>query len=307
MTNCSWISAQHSLGGAQRGVGGGGVWGSAPQGLFSSVDGWEEKFSSVSTPLCLTLLFPFQGEQRRGSQLELAGLEDNEQVSAVQSPFSVKVHSRELVHRKNSDITGEDKRRKRNVKKTKKTNWENHTDRTQWKVWSLKAKITFKKSWEFRSQFQVQKEQQKKKLEKLTSGEERESDLEKHTFAEWVYFCFYTKLTGFWYHIQHRVFSLKGTNCAVSRRGSFGTDFRQVQRNMKSESTRQPPLALTTGSHLLPVNLHHCESSEGEACYISVAKNGLSVMTQYQFLLLIINGCLPLRALQCHNANDIDA
>lgn len=102
----------------------------------------------------------------------------------------------------------------------------------------------------------------KKKLREVNfrgGWEEGGSDLEKHTFAEWVYFRFYTKLTGFWYHMQHCMFSLKGTNCAVSRRGSFGTDFRQVQRNMKSESTRQPPLALTTGSHLLPVNLHHCE------------------------------------------------
>lgn len=57
---------------------------------------------------------------------------------------------------------------------------------------------------------------------------------------------------------------LKGTNCAVSHRGPFGTDFRQVQRNMKSESTRQPPLAFAVGTHLLPVNPHHCESSERE-------------------------------------------
>lgn len=127
------------------------------------------------------------------------------------------------------------------------------------------------------------------------------------TCAECVYLCCYTKPSRFWYHIQLCVFSLKGTNCAVSHGGSFGTDFRQVQRNMKSESTRQPPLALAAGSHLLPVNLHYCEGSEGGACYISIAKDGLSVMTQYQLLLLIINGCLPVKALQFHIANDIDA
>lgn len=162
--------------------------------------------------------------------------------------------------------------------------WKKNKNHTNNAVKSVIAKSKKKKRTEF---FGLSFKCRKKTNEKLREVNFRGGS---RVFAEWVYFCFYTKLTGFWCHTQHCMFSLKGTNCAVNHRGSFGTDFRQVQQNMKSESIRQPPQAFTTGSHLLPVSPHHCESSEGEARYISIAKNGLSVMSRYQLLLLIING-----------------
>lgn len=162
-----------------------------------------------------------------------------------------------------------------------------------------------KKSREFWSQFQVQKEQRKKSSEKSTSGGVGRRGgltwkniplLSECIFVStqsWLGFGITCSTACFPWREQTVRLATEGLSVPISGRYS------ETWRVSQLDSLLWPSQQAAT----FCLSICITASSEGEACYISIAKNGLSVMIRYQLLLLIINGCLPLKALQFHIAN----